>query len=87
MIKGINHQIIEVTETDNIFYERALLVIRPEYTGAQKAVLEKEAKKMLRDMGAPSFMKKQHKYLYWAIRLIPAALLGALTAWVILTLL
>lgn len=87
MIKGINHQIIEVTETDNIFYERALLVIRPEYTGAQKAVLEKEAKKMLRDMGAPSCMKKQHKYLYWAVRLIPTALSGALTAWVILTLL
>ena len=31
MIKGINRQVIEVTETGNPYFERALLVVRPSY--------------------------------------------------------
>ena len=31
MIKGINRQVIEVTETGNAYFERALLVVRPSY--------------------------------------------------------
>ena len=45
MIKGINRTIIEVTDTGNIYYERALLVLKPEYTDVNRSLLEKEAKK------------------------------------------
>lgn len=44
MIKGINRAIIEVTDTGNIYYERALLVLRPEYTDVQRGLLEKKLK-------------------------------------------
>lgn len=57
MIKGISHQIIEVTDTNNKYYERALLVLRPEYASISSEVLEKEAKKMLRDMDTVSSAK------------------------------
>ena len=33
MIKGVNRQMIEVTQTDSPFYERALFVVKPEYAG------------------------------------------------------
>ena len=47
MLRGINRQVLEITETNNMYYEKALLVVRPEYTDAQKNVLEREAKLML----------------------------------------
>ena len=31
MIKGINRQVIEIMDTGNLYYERALLVVRPEF--------------------------------------------------------
>ncbi len=57
MLKGINHSVIEVNDTGNEYYERAILMIRPEYASAQRSVLEREAKKMLREMDAPSAVK------------------------------
>lgn len=80
MIKGINRAIIEVTDTGNIYYERALLVLRPEYTDIQRGLLEKEARKMLISMQAPSAIKKRHAVLYWVLRLGSSALAGALVA-------
>ena len=50
MIKGINHQVIEITDTDNRYYERALFMLRPEYASIQRELLEKEACKMLKDL-------------------------------------
>ena len=78
MIKGINRAIIEVTDTGNVYYERALLVLRPEYTDVQRGLLEKEAKKMLTTMQAPSAIKKRHAVLFWVLRLGASAIAGSL---------
>ena len=63
MIKGINRNVIEVTKTDNIYYERAILILRPEFTGEEKRILEKEARKMLRNMNAPSVIRSKRQSL------------------------
>ncbi len=78
MIKGINRTIIEVTETDNRYYERALLVLKPEYTNVQRSLLEKEAKKMLHSLSAPSVITRGKAFFYWSIRLGASAVAGAL---------
>lgn len=57
MIKGISHQIIEVTDTENRYYERALLVLRPEFASISREILEREAKKMLKNMDTHSSAK------------------------------
>lgn len=57
MIKGTNHQVIEVSETDNIYYERAFLVLRPEFADIEREILEKEARRMLMDMDTISTAK------------------------------
>lgn len=60
MIKGINLQVIEVNHTDNKYYTKAFLVLNPEYASAQKELLEKEAKKMLKNMSLPTAVKNKH---------------------------
>ena len=69
MIKGVNRQIIEVTDTGSVYYERALLVVRPEYTSAQRTALEREAKRMLKGMKAPSSIKRSHAVAFWLLRI------------------
>lgn len=57
MIKGINHQIIEITHTDNMYYERALLVLRPQYADIERELLEQEAHKLLSEYDTISTAK------------------------------
>ncbi|MBQ4105889.1 MAG: hypothetical protein IJC86_05855 [Clostridia bacterium] len=77
MIKGINRQVIEVTDTQSIYYERAWLIVRPEYTKIQQNILDKEAKKLLKDMTPPSCMKPKRSVAFWFLRLGLSAVTGA----------
>lgn len=77
MIKGISRQIIEVVDTGNEYYDRALLILKPEYAEEERAVLEDEARKVLKDMGIPSLMHRRHRFMYWLLRLGTAAVAGA----------
>ena len=54
MIKGVNRQMIEVTQTDSPFYERALFVVKPEYAGESYEALHREAIQVMERLGAPS---------------------------------
>lgn len=85
MLRGINRQVLEITETNNIYYEKALLVIRPEYTSAQRSVLEKEARHLLKKMKPPSAIKKRQKFGYWIVRLGLSAFIGGTISWIIMT--
>ncbi len=80
MIKGINHSIIEVSDTGSEYYERAILLIKPEYASVQRSILEKEAKTILRDMDAPSSFKiKKSRFKTFLIPIL-SALGGAAAA-------
>ncbi len=83
MIKGINHKIIEVTDTESIYYEKAFLLVRPEYEEVEEAVLRKEAKKLLADVGTPSSIKGKRTFFYWFLRTVPAVLAGVGTGMLI----
>lgn len=83
MIKGINHHIIEVTDTDNRYYERALLVLRPEYASISREILEKEARNLLQKMDTFSSAKPKavrrtrilHAVLYFSIGALLSAII------------
>lgn len=51
MIKGINRQIIEVTDTQNEYFERALLVVRPGCSELETDCLREQAHQLLRTSG------------------------------------
>lgn len=76
MIKGINHKVIEVTDTDSIYYASAWLMVRPEYEEVEEAVLRKEAQKLIAQVGTPSSFKGKRTFWYWVLRLTPAVLAG-----------
>lgn len=80
MIKGINHTIIELNDTGNEYYERALLIVKPEYASVQRTILEQEAKKMLRELDAPSAIRfHKHRLKTAALLLCAGAAGGMLT--------
>ncbi len=78
MLKGINRYVIEVTNTDNIYYERAILIVRPEFAEEERRVLEKEAKKMLKEMNAPSIIKNKKQIIKRVLCLFGAVATGVL---------
>lgn len=79
MIKGINHKVIEITDTDSIYYQRAWLLVKPEYESVEEAILRKEAKKLLSEVGTPSSIKGKRTFWYRAVRIIPWVLAGVVT--------
>ena len=83
MIKGINHTMIEVHETGNEYYERAILIIKPEYASVQRTILEEEARRMLKELDAPSAIRSSRFRWRWAILVTGAAAIGSLITWII----
>ncbi len=77
MIKGINRSIIEVCETGNEYYERAILIVKPEYASVQRAILEEEARKMVRELDVPSAFRSGHSRLRSLLLLLAAAASGS----------
>ena len=77
MVRGVSRQIIEVADKGNIYYEKAYLVVKPEFSDAQRTLLEKEAKRVLREMDAPSSIKRKNKKWITALYFLVAALVGA----------
>lgn len=86
MIKGVNRQIIEVTQIDNNYFERAWLVIKPEYMNAGANTLDTEADRYLKNLRPPYTFRTGRAFVYWLVRMGGAAAVGgALTAMVILS--
>lgn len=48
MIKGVNRQIIEVNNTDSIYFERAVFWLRPEVRELPVEISRAEAEKYIR---------------------------------------
>ena len=77
MIRGINRQIIEVNDTENDYFERALFFVSPDYCDAERAVLEHEARRTLKHLGEPTGVRRRRKRLWLWVRLGLAAVFGA----------
>lgn len=58
MQKGISRQIVEVTHTDNPYFERAFLVVRSDYTDCPPDHLDREASRFLKKQGAYTGMRQ-----------------------------
>lgn len=80
MVKGINRQIIEVSDTQSDYFERALFFVNPDYSDAERAVLEHEARRTLRKMSRPAAVRERRRRHWLLIRLALAALGGAAVA-------
>lgn len=46
MIKGVNKQILEVTNTENPYFEKIIFFVKPEYKNTDRKKLQKEAESL-----------------------------------------
>ena len=61
MIKGINKQILEVTNTDNPYFERVIFFVRPQSAETDEQLLKKEAEKIAATAQRPPKTRKTFK--------------------------
>ena len=53
MLKGVNKQVLEITETQNGFFEKAIFFVKPEYCGMGEGRLRESARKEIESAGKP----------------------------------
>lgn len=61
MIKGINKQILEVTNTDSPYFEKIIFFVRPSTPKIGEKELENEAKKFASEVKKPPREKKSFR--------------------------
>ncbi len=53
MLKGVNKQVLEIAETGNGFFEKAIFFVKPEYSGMSEGRLRESARKEMENAGKP----------------------------------
>ncbi len=61
MIKGVNKQILEVTNTENPYFEKIIFFVKPEYKTADRKKLQKEAEALATITQKPPKIKVSKK--------------------------
>lgn len=57
MIKGINKQILEVTNPDSPYFEKIIFFVRPQGQRLSESELQQEAEKLTKNAGKPPRVK------------------------------
>ncbi|MBE6757720.1 MAG: hypothetical protein E7552_04140 [Ruminococcaceae bacterium] len=88
MLKGINHQMIELCTADNPYFERAFFVLRPDCTDRDISHMQEEARRMLSAAGGYTALDRNRRRarrirLLWGVT---GAAIGALISVAILSL-
>ncbi len=83
MLKGVNRQVVEVTETDSAYFEKVLFFVKPECAYVSEKKLKGKADEMIAAAVDPPRQKsrdtKKGKRGQW-VKLILAAAAGAAAA-------
>ncbi len=61
MIKGVNKQVLEINETQNSFFEKAIFFVKPEYSGFGEGKLKEIARKEIEKAGKPPVRRYKYK--------------------------
>lgn len=77
MIKGVNRNIIEIKDPDSIYFEKAVLYVRPNVTFFPEAVRKSEAEKFLGRILQGQKVSAKRRFGKWAALIFPALLILA----------
>lgn len=86
LIKGVNRQVVEVTETGCDYFERVLFFIKPEFSAVSEGDLRARAAAIAQNVGLPPAARLKRSRLRAALHLGAAAVCGAALCGVILAL-
>lgn len=62
MLKGVNKQVLEINETQNSFFEKAIFFVKPEYSGMSEGRLRESAKKEFDGACSPPLQRKLSRF-------------------------
>jgi hypothetical protein len=64
MIKGVNKQILEVTNTENPYFDKIIFFVKPEYKNTDRKKIEKEAEALASTTQKPPKIKIPKKRIF-----------------------
>lgn len=77
MIKGVNRQVVEITQTKCEYFEKVLFFVKPEYAATSEGTLRERASLIADSAGIPPASKLRRQKIFSAVKLVSAALAGA----------
>ena len=83
MIKGVNHQVVEVTKPTSEYFERVIFFVKPEFSQVSEGTLRERAGKIAGETGAPPPTKVKRSRLILAAKLVGSAIAGATVALIV----
>lgn len=75
MIRGVNRQIIEINETGNKYFERALLFVSSDGANKSTAKLAAEANQLISSLGRPPEARSSRKKMRLSRRALVCAVI------------
>ncbi len=78
MIKSVSRHILEVSETGNSYFERAFLIVAPQYMNSDCSKIELEAENYLKSIEPPIAIKRNGNLFIRSIGFVISAIGGGL---------
>lgn len=79
MIKGVNHQVVEVNDTASEYFERIIFFVKPEYSFVSEGKIRERATKIANTATLPPPSRKSRKAKIGELfRIAAAAVAGAI---------
>ena len=86
MIKGVNHQVVEVTKPSCEYFERIIFFVKPEFSAVSEGTLRERADEIAADAGSPPPTRLRRNKFLAVMRLLCAAIAGASLAVIVMKL-
>jgi hypothetical protein len=83
LIKGVNHQVVEVTKPTCEYFERVIFFVKPEFSQISEGTLKERAGEIAGETGAPPPTKLRRNKLLMILKFVGAALGGAAAALIV----
>ena len=80
LLKGVNRQVVEVSQPESVYFERILFFVKPEYYGLGEAKLKEKASACVGETIRPPMSKREKKYRKGLAMVLSAAGGAAVTA-------
>lgn len=79
MIKGVNRQVVEVSQPESVYFEKVLFFVKPEFYGLGESKLKNKADALLKDSVNPPATKNKSKKMSFnsVAKFVVSALTGA----------
>lgn len=76
MMKGVNKQVLEVTNTENPYFDKIIFFVKPEYKSADRKMLQKQAEALATITQKPPKMRVSKRQI---LRVVIYSVLFTLT--------